>query len=211
MGPQGADIDNVLAQLEAQGKVPGRPCNITPIYAQKAYGQERTPSEPQMIMNGGCPDPMGFDQGANGLCVPGERTTEHHEAAMAKIGAMFCTNSGCMTNNGDNKTAMGVIDLTTEIAAGGDVLTKALQALVDNGQDKTVIAINGGDEINLDTHLVVNNTQFQAYLQKHNVSLAAVGCAQTGESDRPLESVFCSLGCSSSRRTALFQAGSSAI
>jgi hypothetical protein len=35
----GSDVDVVLAQLEAQGDVPGRPCNMTPIYSQMAYGE----------------------------------------------------------------------------------------------------------------------------------------------------------------------------
>eukprot|EP01046_Picozoa_sp_COSAG06_P020241 COSAG06_NODE_1475_length_9337_cov_6.585733_9_plen_228_part_00 len=43
-----------------------------------------------------------------------------------------------------------------------------------------MIAINGGDEIDLTTHLQTNNTQFQEYLKRKNISLDAVGCAQIG-------------------------------
>eukprot|EP01046_Picozoa_sp_COSAG06_P020242 COSAG06_NODE_1475_length_9337_cov_6.585733_10_plen_87_part_00 len=82
---------------------------------------------------------MSFAQGANDACVPGERTSEHHETSMAKIGALFCSNSGCMTNNGDNKTAMGVIDLATAIQAGGDTLTKALQVSPRSPAQRTVL------------------------------------------------------------------------
>jgi hypothetical protein len=139
------------------------------------------------LLDGGCPSPMSFPQGANSECVPGDRASAAFASKMSKIGQMFCTNPGCMTNDGDNQTEMGYIDLTIPIAAGGTSpnygdngtsLTKTLQLLQENGQDKTVWTINGGDEIDLTTHVPTTNKQFQAYLRHHGITLADVGCAQ---------------------------------
>jgi hypothetical protein len=86
-----ADLDRVVAQLEKQGKVPGKPPELTPIYSSYAYGGR--------IGFGGCGGEDGF-AGSNPKC----NWTEYGRGdpftdRMHKVNKLFCGYPGCMTNN----------------------------------------------------------------------------------------------------------------
>ena len=191
----GSDLDTVLEQLEAQGKVPGRPPSITPIYSGEALGGN--------VGSGGCP---ASQPGSNPKCAPSEKGRgAPYQAKSEKLHRMFCGNSGCLTNNGDNKTAMGYFDLYTAMSTSPceynatSPLQKALAALQATGQDKTVWTLNAGDEIQLKGG-DLSNSSFQAYLQANGVSLADVGCSAWPQCDM---STLDRVNASQSRATAM--------
>ena len=95
----GSDLDTVLEQLEAQGKVPGRPPSITPIYSGEALGGN--------VGSGGCP---ASQPGSNPQCAPSEKGRgAPYQAKSEKLHRMFCGNSGCLTGCSTNRAVRPVL------------------------------------------------------------------------------------------------------
>jgi hypothetical protein len=128
---QTADLQEILASFEAQGDVPGKPLNTTPLFAM-TYGWPPRPG-------GGC-----GGSPAPGSCAFGTSDPKHADAATNVLkfqrqytndiagfesgGTAHC--SSCRSPAGDGSKGMEVISLGDEIQLSGPTTNESFQAFL---------------------------------------------------------------------------------